>query len=222
MSDRQLILHDYVLSASCYKVRLMAALLGQKLTLRAVDFHPGREQRSLAFRALNPAGTLPVLQDGPLTLTESTAMLVYLVRLSGARDWLGEGTAASAAEVQGWLAFSARLGASLGMARLHDMLHYPADIDAVRAAGQHCLRELEAALTEARLHGRRFLVGDIPTIADIACFPNVALAPDGGVGLEDYPAIRLWMRAIRSFERFIEMPGIHRLHDLKPDPAVAR
>lgn len=39
-----MILYDYVLSASCYKVRLMAALLGEKLTLKAVDFHPGREQ----------------------------------------------------------------------------------------------------------------------------------------------------------------------------------
>jgi len=35
---------------------------------------------------------------------------------------------------------------------------------------------------------------------------------------KSYPSIRLWMRAIRSLEGFIEMPGIHRLHELKPDP----
>ncbi len=35
---RGMILYDYVLSASCYKVRLMAALLGVPLTLRAVKF----------------------------------------------------------------------------------------------------------------------------------------------------------------------------------------
>lgn len=208
-----MILYDYVLSASCYKVRLMAALVGEKLTLTAVDFHPGREHKSPAFRDLNPAGTLPVLVDGDLVLTESTAMLVYLATRAG--GWMGSG-AVQAAQVQGWLAFSARLGSSLGMARLHDMLHYAADIAAVRRAGVECLRELEAHLTEARFAGRTFLVGDGPTIADIACFPNVALAPDGGVGLDDYPSIRLWMRAIRSLERFVEMPGIHRLHELKP------
>ena len=64
----------------------------------------------------------------------------------------------------------------------------------------------------------RFLAADRPTVADIACFPYVALAPDGGVSLDSYPSIRLWMRAIRSLEGFIEMPGIHRLHELKPDP----
>lgn len=210
-----MILYDYVLSASCYKVRLMAALVGEKLTLKAVDFHPGREHKSASFRDLNPAGTLPVLVDGDLLLTESTAMLVYLATKAG--GWMGSG-AVNAAQVQGWLAFSARLGASLGMARLHDMLHYPVDIAAVRRAGVDCLRELESHLTEARFAGRIFLVGDGPTIADIACFPNVALAPDGGVALDDYPSIRLWMRAIRSLERFIEMPGIHRLHELKPAP----
>lgn len=210
-----MILYDYVLSASCYKVRLMAALVGEKLTLKAVDFHPGREHKSPAFRDMNPAGTLPVLVDGDLVLTESTAMLVYLATRAG--GWMGSG-AVQAAQVQGWLAFSARLGGSLGMARLHDMLHYPGDIDSFRSSGIDCLRELEAHLTEARFAGRTFLVGDAPTIADIACFPNVALAPDGGVALDDYPSVRLWMRAIRSLDRFVEMPGIHRLHELKPAP----
>ena len=210
-------LYDYVLSASCYKIRLMAALLGVKLDTEAVDFHPGRAHRSPAFRAINPAGTLPVLVDGDLVLTESTAMLVYLAQGAG-KVWLGDGTPAQAARVQQWLAFSARLGASLGMARLHDMLLYPGDIDAFRRAGVECLRELEAHLTEARFQGRIFLEGDRPTNADIACFPNVALAPDGGVSLDDYPSVRLWSRAIRALDRFIEMPGIHRLHELKSAP----
>ncbi len=207
-------LYDYVLSASCYKIRLMAALMGVKLQTEAVDFHPGRAHKSAAFRALNPAGTLPVLVDGNLTLTETTAMLVYLAR----GTWLGNPTPTSAAKVQQWLAFSARLAASLGMARLHDMLLYPGDIDALRRAGIDALRELESHLTEARFHGHTFLTGDTPTIADIACFPNVALAPDGGVSLDDYPSIRLWSRAIRALPGFIEMPGIHRLHELKPAP----
>jgi glutathione S-transferase len=210
-------LYDYVLSASCYKVRLMAALTGVKLDLVAVDFHPGAEHRSAAFRAINPAATLPVLVAGDLVLTESTAMLVWLARRAG--GWMGEDSPETAARVQHWLAFSARLNASLGLARLHDMLHFPADIDAARRAGVACLREMEAHLTEVRLGGGTFLVGDGPTIADIACFPNVALAPDGGVSLDDYPSVRLWGRAVRSLPGFIEMPGIHRLHELQPAPA---
>jgi glutathione S-transferase len=82
------------------------------------------------------------------------------------------------------------------------------------------LRELEAGLVEQGLRGMRFLAADRPTIADIACFPYVALAPDGGVSLDPYPAIRLWSRALRSLDHFIEMPGIHRLHELKPEPHI--
>ena len=213
-------LYDYVLSASCYKIRLMAALLGVTLEQEAVDFHPGRAHKSVEFARLNPAGTLPVLVDGDVILTESTAMLVYLAQLSG-RGWLGPSDPKSAAQVQQWLAFSGRLAASLGMARLHDMLLYDGDIDAWRAQGHAALRELEAALTERRFAGGVWLVGDAPSIADIACFPNVALSQDGGVSLDAYPSVRLWTRAIRALDRFVEMPGIHRLHELRPAPEVA-
>lgn len=212
-------LHNYVLSASCYKVRLLAALLGVELDLVAIDFHPGRQHKSPEFLALNPSGTLPVLEADGLVMTESAAMLVYLATAHG-RDggWLGDGSARQAAEIQHWLGFAGRLNATLGMARLHDMLNFKADIDAVRTGGITCLRELEAHLTEARFAGRHFLVGDGPTIADIACFPNVALAGDGGVSLDPYASVRIWQRAIRSLDGFIEMPGIHRLHELSPAP----
>ena len=197
-----MILHDYILSASCYKVRLMAALLGVRLDLIAVDFHPGRAHKTPAMLALNPAGTLPVLVDDDRVLTDTGAMLAHLAQGTG---WLNHAPR--------WLDMAARLNTTLGVARLHDMLHYPADVRAVRRAGVLCLRELEAHLAERRWSGQMFLCADHPTIADIACFPNVALAPDGGVSLDDYPSIRLWLRAIRSLPGFIEMPGIHRMHE---------
>ncbi len=73
-------LYDYVLSPSCYKVRLLAALAGIELKLRAVDFHPGAEHRGPELLALNPAGSIPILEDGDVLLTESSAMLVYIAK----------------------------------------------------------------------------------------------------------------------------------------------
>lgn len=215
-----MILYDYILSPDAYKVRLMADLAGVKLDLRAVDVHPGREHESEPLLALNPAGSIPILIDGDLILTESAAMLAYLARL-GASEWLGDSEAAGIARVQQWLAFSSRLTEHLGGARATEMLVEPGDLPALQAAGTVDLRELEAALTERRISGETFLAANRPTIADIACFPYVALAPDGGVSLDPYPSIRLWMRAIRSLTGFIEMPGIHRLHELKPEPFPA-
>lgn len=212
-------LYDYILSPSCYKVRLMAALTGVKLDVRPVDFHPGAEHRGLELMAINPAGSIPILEDGELILTESSSMLVYLAARS-APAWLGGGTAEEAARVQQWLSFSHRLTASLGGARLHEMLLRPGDIAVLQAQGITALRELEAGLVEQKLRGMPFLASHHPTVADIACFPYVALAPDGGVSLDPYPAIRLWSRAIRALDAFIEMPGIHRLHELKPEPQI--
>ena len=212
-------LYDYILSPSCYKVRLMAALTDVKLDIRPVDFHPGAEHRGAALMDLNPAGSIPILEDGDLILTESSAMLVYLAA-KAAPGWLGSGAAEETARVQQWLSFSNRLTTSLGAARLHDMLLRPGDITELRIQGIAALREVEAGLVEQGLRGTRFLASDRPTVADIACFPYVALAPDGGVSLDPYPAIRLWSRALRSLENFIEMPGIHRLHELKPDPHI--
>ena len=200
-----MILYDYVLSASCYKVRLMAALLGTPLTLRAVNFHPGREHKSPEMLALNPKGTLPVLTDGDTVLADSADILRHLT--SEHPEW-------RSADDDTWLAFASDLNDSVGLARLHDVIGYAADIDKTRAAGVTALRRLEAHLTEQRFDGLIFLTGKTPTIADIACFPNTALAPDGGVSLDPYPSVRLWMRAIRSLPGFIEMPGIHRLHEL--------
>ncbi|WP_412066593.1 glutathione S-transferase family protein [Rhizobium sp. SYY.PMSO] len=213
-------LHDYVLSPSCYKVRLMAAILGIKLEIRPVDFHPGAEHRGPELLALNPAGSIPILEDGDLVLTESSAMLAYLAA-DAAPEWLGHGSPRETARMQQWLSFSHRLTANLGGARLHEMLLRPGDIKALRVQGIAALRELEAGLFEQSERGMQFLAANRATIADIACFPYVALAPDGGISLDPYPLIRLWMRAIRSLPGFIEMPGIHRLHELKPDPHPA-
>jgi glutathione S-transferase len=210
-------LYDYILSPSCYKVRLMASLTGVKLEIRPVDFHPGMEHRGAELMALNPGGSIPILEDGNLVLTESSAMLAYIAA-KAAPDWLGSGAADETARIQQWLSFSHRLTANLGGARLHEMLLRPGDIGKLQSQGIAALRELEAGLFEQKLRGFRFLASDRPSIADIACFPYVALAPDGGISLDSYPTIRLWSRALRSLDGFIEMPGIHRLHDLKPEP----
>ncbi|MEL6682887.1 MAG: glutathione S-transferase family protein [Pseudomonadota bacterium] len=210
-------LYDYVLSPSCYKVRLLGSLLDVPLELLPVDFHPGREHKMPELLALNPAGSIPILVDEHLVLTESAAILAYLAAHHGP-NWLAVNDPAAIGQQQQWLAFSHRLTRALGGARLVEMLHFDGDLATLQVDGVTALRELEAALFAKRLHGSTFIAGDTPTIADIACFPYVALAPDGSISLDPYPSIRIWMRAIRALPGFIEMPGIHRLHELAPDP----
>jgi glutathione S-transferase len=50
-----------------------------------------------------------------------------------------------------------------------------------------------------------FLVADAPTLADLACYAYVAVAPEGGVPLEPYPHLRAWIARLETLPRFKPM-----------------
>jgi glutathione S-transferase len=207
-------LYDYILSGSCYKVRLLLSLLGKDYNKIAVDFHPGMAHKKPNFLAVNPSGTLPVFKDGDITLCDTQAILSYIaLKYDPSGEWFPTDDPSVVGHIMQWLAFASRLTDSAGQARLHDMLGRELDIDVARFEARKAMRELEAYLTEREFLGQKFLVTGKPTIADIACFPYVALSPDGGIDHDEFPALRRWMIEIRRFDKFIEMPGIHRLHD---------
>lgn len=192
-------LYDYVLSDGCYKVRLMLSLLGVGYTSQAIDFFPGREHEGEAFRAVNPAGDLPVLEDEGEVLRDAQTILVHLARKHDP-DWL--------ASTDRWLSFAGTNMPPLSEARLTSLLGRSGDVEAVRKAGRRALRDLEDHITDRQLAGFDWVEGDRASIADIALFPHVALSHDAGIGLEDYPALNLWQRRVRKLPNFIGMPGI--------------
>jgi len=57
------------------------------------------------FLALNPAGAVPVLQQGDWVLTQNVAILNYLADTYPAAQLGGDGSARSRAEVNRWLSF---------------------------------------------------------------------------------------------------------------------
>jgi glutathione S-transferase len=201
-------LYDYPLSGSCYKVRLMLGFLGLDHEVVAVDFYPGREHKSAAFLDINPLGQLPVLEDADLRLRDAQAILCYLAQAHDKTGtWLPNGPS-DFGQVMMWLMFAGGEMMAASSARLHDVLGYDLDVDLARQNARTALRILDDHLSERAITGGQWIVGNAPTIADIACFPYAALSGDGGIGHEDYPALRNWMRSFRRLPGFKAMSGI--------------
>ena len=195
-------LYDLSLSGNCYKVRLLAALAGIPLDIVAVDFLAGEHKRPPLID-LNPWGEIPILEDGEVVLRDSQAILVYLARRYAGEAWL-PGDATGMATVMQWLSTSANeIQNGPGAARLVDKFGYQLDkADTLRRAARIL------PLIDAHLSGHDWLALERPTIADCAVFPYVALAPEGGVSLADFPNIRQWIARIKALPGFVPMPGI--------------
>ncbi|MGH0038312.1 MAG: glutathione S-transferase family protein [Myxococcota bacterium] len=193
-------LHDFTLSGNAHKVRNLLGLLGVEYERRPVDLLAG-EQKQAAFLALNPFGQVPVLEDGDVVVRDSAAILVYLGRKYGRGEWLPI-DAEGEARVQEWLAVEAGPVASgPALARLVELFGAEGDIERARA-GAHAV----LARFEDHLEGRAFLVGDRPTIADVANYSYVALAPDGGVSLDAYPNVRGWIERLAKLRGAEPLP----------------
>lgn len=203
-------LYDYELSGNCYKVRLLLHVLGIAYERVAVNFFPGREHKSEAFlRDVNPLGQLPVLEDANFKLRDAQAILVYLATKYDKDGIWYPLDAAERGQVQVWLATAEEITRTASAARLHDALGYKQfDVESCRAGARAVFRGLDDHLAERQMEGGKWLVGARPTVADIACFPYVALAGEGGVQLDEYPALRQWLWDFRSQPNFIGMAGI--------------
>lgn len=193
--------HGFPLSGHCHRVELMLSLLGLKFESLQVDLFNGAHKRP-EFLAMNPFGQIPVIEDGEVMLADSNAILVYLAtRYDHGRTWLPQEPVA-AAQVQRWLSIAAgELAHGPAAARLVALFGLP--LDAVRA------RSITAALygvLETHLKTQRFLVGNTPTIADVALYSYTAHAPEGGVSLEPYPSLRAWLVRIEALPGFVAMP----------------
>lgn len=195
-------LYDLELSGNCYKVRLFAALARIPLDIAAVDFLGGAHKQP-PLSELNPWGEIPILVDGAVVLRDSHAILVYLGAKYAGETWFPR-DAAGMAEVMQWLSTAANeVQNGPAAARLVDKFGYAIDkADTLKRS----MRILP--LIETHLATRQWLALERPTIADCAVFPYVALAPEGGVSLSDYPNIRRWMERVKALPNFLAMPGV--------------
>lgn len=197
-----MVLYEFPLSGNCHKVRLMLSLLG--LPYRSVVLNrEQREQKSAAFLATNPFGQVPVLQDGELVLRDSHAILVYLAKQYGGAHWWTN-NAADLAQVTAWLSTAA-----------NEVMRGPNALRLLHKLGR-AINETEAqqithsllAIMQARLAQHHWLALTHISIADIAMYPYIALAGEGGVCVDDYPAVTAWLARTQVLNGYVGMAGM--------------
>ena len=193
-------LYRYPLSGHSHRVELFLSILGLEAEIIDVDLANG-EHKQEAFLNKNIFGQVPVLEDGPITIADSNAILVYLAsKYDSKRNWLPLGNEESA-EVQRFLSIAAgEIAHGPAAARLITVFGAELDQDALIKQSHALLETLEAHLKD-----RDWLAGKQATIADIADYTYIAHAPEGNVSLNGYPNVRAWLKRIEALPGFIAM-----------------
>jgi glutathione S-transferase len=209
-----LILHECPPSGNCYKVRLTAAHLGQKLEVRRYDLLHGESRTPDFLERISPHGKVPVLEVDGRMLAESNAICTYLAdgsdlipadRFDRADmlHWMFWEQCAHEPNISTlrlWLRF-------VGIDALSDAQR--AQISTKTIAGNAALGLMDRHLTD-----RTWFVGDSISLADICLFAYTHVADEAGFDLERFPAVIAWM------ERIILHPR-HEPMVLAPELALA-
>lgn len=193
-------IHHFPKSGHAHRALVFAKLTGIAHKTIFVDLAAG-EHKTPEFLAINPNGQVPVLEDGDVIVSDSNAILVYLARRY-APDWMPN-DAVGEANVQRWLTLAAgEIAFGSCAARLITVFGAPLDADFAASIAAKAMQKLEAGL-----EGREWLVGDHPTIADVAAYSYTAHAPEGNVSLDPYPNVRAWIARFENLDGFEAMPS---------------
>ncbi|HEY0599307.1 glutathione S-transferase family protein [Brevundimonas sp.] len=182
-----------VRSGNCLKVKWLLDRLGHDYRWAETDVMSGRT-RSTEFLEMNPAGQVPAVLFGDgRALAQSNAIIGYL----------GEGTAYvpadpwDRAKMYEWLFWEQYSHEPyIAVVRFQRaFLGKPASEIEPRLMerGEAALARMEAALTQAD-----WLVGDGPTLADLALVAYTRWAHEGGFDLGSFPAIRRWIGRVEA------------------------
>lgn len=168
------------------------------------------ERKEAAFLALNPAGAVPVLQNGDWVLTQNAAILNYLADKFPDARLGGDGTPEGRAEVNRWLAFlNSDVHPSFhpmfgSVAALGDQ----AETKAKELAKQKLRGQFERA--DAQLEGKDWLTGS-RSIADPYLFVVTQWAKKTGVdlaGLDNLARFDAHMSADTGVQAALKAEGL--------------
>ena len=190
-------------SGNSYKPLLLLSILRVAYETVSIDLAK-REQKRPEFLKINPRGLVPALDDDGEIVWDSNAILIYLARKYGGDRWLPV-EPLPMAHVMQWLAFAQNeIHYGLQFARAIRHFGRPGNFQECQTYGKNALGVLEGWLSS-----NLWLALGRMTVADVACYPYVALAPDADIDLGAYPSVVSWIDRIQAEPGYIPLPRIN-------------
>jgi glutathione S-transferase len=159
-----------------------------------VDLIAG-ENRRPEYLKINPAGKVPTLVDGATVVTESVAIVLYLAEKYPGKGLLPTDLEARA-QVHRWLLFTATELEQPLWRITRNTAVYPEDQrlpqDVPTASRE--FKEM-AAVLDQHMHGRKFVVGDGLTVADVVLAYTLDWANHLHL-LDDFPRLLDYMQSM--------------------------
>lgn len=202
-------IYGYFRSSSAYRLRIALNLKG--LTPEFVPVHlnrDGGEQKKPSYRAVNPQGLVPALEDGDFVLTQSLAMIEWLDETHPEPRLIPEDVNVRA-KVR---AFSQVIACDIHPLQNLRVLNYlraefGQDQDGVERWCQRWISDGLAAceqLLEREGGKGPFCFGDTPTLADICLVPQVFSAHRFKVDITDLPRVNAVFDACQELAAFAD------------------
>jgi len=198
--------HGYFRSSSAYRCRIAFNLKGIETDFVSVHLRKdGGQQKTPAYRALNPQALVPALEDGDFHLTQSLAIIEWLDETQAGPKLL-PADANLRAQVRAFAQVIACDVHPLQNLRVLDYLKAEFGADQT-ALDTWCGRWITDGLAacEALLVTRpasTFCFGETPGLADICLVPQVFSAARFGVSLEEMPRVRAIAEACNALPAF--------------------
>lgn len=193
-------------SGNSYKPFLAMKQLGIPFRTVLVDV-VGGQTRTDAFRAINPAGTVPyfVGSDGR-RLGESNAITWFLTEGTA----LEPQTRYDRAQALQWMHFEqGSLEPFISPARFFiAFIPEKREEKAKEIAAWQARALAGLRLLDGHLSARDFIAGRSYSVADIAVFGYVHVAGDAEIDLSAYPAVARWIDRVKTTPRFVPLSAL--------------
>jgi glutathione S-transferase len=195
-------LYDNPLSGNCFKVKLL--LVQSKVPFESIiiDVFKG-ESRKDPFLQINNAGKIPAIDDNGFILNESNAILLYLAEKYN-KNLLSENLD-ERGKIYSWILYNkTSVDPNLAKARAIKKF-FPSDkqnLKELEFLQREGVKSLE--LVDKHLSENDFFVNNY-SVVDIAMYPYIKLSYEGGIDIDIFKNIILWMNRVENTKEFVNI-----------------